>query len=92
MYGLPAVAALGGGASAPIEHGVNGFVVRNEAAMLADAVGEALMDESRYAMLSDGAARAARSFGVEAMGDSVLSVYRRVIAEHARQPEFNDWI
>lgn len=78
-YGLPAVAIAGGGASAPIEDGVNGFIVRNDPAAFARQALRVLSDEALHARLSAEAARSMRGNGLDEMVDSVLGVYRQVI-------------
>lgn len=81
MHGLPAVVAGGGGASASVEDGVNGFIVKSEPAEFAAAVERIFRDEALYARLSEGAPRSVRELGVPAMCDHVLAVYRQVISE-----------
>lgn len=84
-YGLPAVVVGGGGASAGVVDGENGFVVRNEARAMADRVLDAFADESLYARLSEGAVRLARQYGTEAMTEKVVDVYRRAIESQSRR-------
>ena len=82
MYGLPAVAVVGGGASDGIAEGVNGLIVRNDAVAFSEAVLSILGNESLAARLSDGAAKASRDRGVGAMTDRVLEVYEEAIGRH----------
>lgn len=93
-YGLPAVAIAGGGASAGIEHGSNGLVVRNDADEFARAVLRILGDEGLQATMSASAARSVRTHGLDEMTEGVLEVYRSVIlarSEEARPDRFA-WI
>lgn len=78
-YGLPAICVGGGGASANIEHGVNGYIVKNEARIFAETVLDALYDDERYASLSDHAARSVRRNGTPEMCEKIVAVYREVI-------------
>jgi glycosyltransferase involved in cell wall biosynthesis len=84
MYGLPAVAVIGGGASDGIEEGVNGLIVRNDPQAFADAVLSVLHSESLAARLADGANRASRDRSVGAMTDRVLNVYDEAIGNYER--------
>ncbi|HVT12252.1 MAG TPA: glycosyltransferase [Fimbriimonadaceae bacterium] len=78
-YGLPAVCVGGGGASASIEDGVNGFIVKNEPRGFAATVLDTLHDDDLYARLSDQAARSVRMNGTPEMCERVVGVYREVI-------------
>lgn len=78
-YGLPAVAVTGGGASASIENGINGYVVKNEAYEFADQILGVLEDDISYARLSDGAHRSVRMYSTAAMTEKVVDVYRQAI-------------
>ncbi|MFI5386630.1 MAG: glycosyltransferase [Fimbriimonadales bacterium] len=78
-YGLPAICVGGGGASASIEDGVNGFIVKNEAHGFAATVLEVLHDDGLYASLSDHAMKSVRLNGPQEMCDKVVAVYRQVI-------------
>ncbi|HTQ09510.1 MAG TPA: glycosyltransferase, partial [Fimbriimonadaceae bacterium] len=79
-YGLPAVCVGGGGASASIADGVNGFIVRNEAHGFATTVLDVLNNDELYARLADGAAKSVRLHGTEEMCGKVVEVYRDVLA------------
>jgi glycosyltransferase involved in cell wall biosynthesis len=78
-YGLPCVCVGGGGASAGIEDGENGFIVRNEAEGFAEAVLTVLGDDQLHARMSDCAARSVRLNGTPEMCARVVDVYRKVI-------------
>ncbi len=78
-YGLPAVCVGGGGASAGIIDGENGFIVKNEARGFARAVLRVLHDDELYAALSGAATRSVRMHGTTEMGERVVAVYRQVI-------------
>jgi 1,2-diacylglycerol 3-alpha-glucosyltransferase len=82
MYGLPAVAVVGGGASDGISEGANGLIVRNDPVAFSEAVLSVLRNESLAARLSDGAAKASRDRSVGAMTDRVLEVYEEAIGRH----------
>ena len=84
-YALPAVAVAGGGASAGIEPGVNGLIVRNDADDFARAVLRVFADEATHAAMSTAAARSVRGHGLDEMAEGVLEVYREAI--HARSLE-----
>ncbi len=89
-YGLPAVAVRGGGASAAIEDGVNGYIVNSDPKNMADRVLEVLSRESEFARLSDGARDTSLQYTISAMADRVLDVYRDALGkEVGAHPEFN---
>jgi 1,2-diacylglycerol 3-alpha-glucosyltransferase len=83
-YGLPAIAVIGGGASAAIQQGENGFVAKNDVADFTQAVLRVLEDDDLYARLSEGAARTVRSYTTADMARAVLDVYGGVL-EHKRR-------
>lgn len=94
-YGLPAITVVGGGASASISDGINGFGVRNEPKVIAGAIYEVMSDERLYSQLSEGAMRTSRESGIEAMVDQVVEVYRKVLKEHRKAEETREpyaWI
>ncbi|HEY0868478.1 MAG TPA: glycosyltransferase [Fimbriimonas sp.] len=84
MYGLPAVAVVGGGASEGIYEGRNGFIVKNEPDVFAKKVLEVMSDDSLYQRLSNEATLSVRSRGTSEMCESVLQVYRTVVDQHSR--------
>lgn len=86
-YGLPAVAVGGGGASASIEHGQNGFIVRNEAFEFADHIRAAMEDDLEFARLSEGARRSVRQYSTAHMTEKVVEVYRKAIGESLLREE-----
>jgi 1,2-diacylglycerol 3-alpha-glucosyltransferase len=79
-HGLPCIAISGGGASASIEDGVNGFIVRNEPGSFATSVLDLLDDDDQYARISGGAARTGREYGVGRMTERIVDIYRDAIA------------
>ena len=85
-YGLPAVVVGGGGASAGVVSGENGFVVRLETGEFADAVLRVLGDDALYARLSEGATRLVRRYGSEAMAEKVVEAYRAAINRVHAEP------
>jgi 1,2-diacylglycerol 3-alpha-glucosyltransferase len=78
-YGLPAIAVAGGGASASIVDGVNGFIVKNDADAFAQMTLSVLHNDVLHARLSEQAQRSVRNQGVSQMCDEVVNVYRSVI-------------
>jgi 1,2-diacylglycerol 3-alpha-glucosyltransferase len=78
-YGVPAVAVVGGGASAGIVEGENGFIVRNDPHSFAERVLTVMADDRLHARLGDGASQFVRLHGATEMTDKVLEVYRRVL-------------
>ena len=87
MYGLPAVAIAGGGASEGIEEGVNGLIVRNDASEFSSAVIRVMNNEALASRLTEGAARASRDRSVGAMADRVVQVYHEAIGDAQPTPE-----
>lgn len=82
-FGLPAVAVAGGGASDSIVEGVNGFVVRNDAADLGGAILKTVQNEDLLARLSAGASRTVRNYTARDMAERVADVYREAIGAAA---------
>lgn len=90
-YGLPAVAVIGGGASAGIEDGVNGFIVKNDVQEFSRRIADVLGDDRLYSDLSVGARRTVKEFSTSAMAEKVVAVYRQVIGSEATaQPITSD--
>lgn len=86
-FGLPAIVASGGGASASVEQGISGFVVRNEADDVAAHIRRVLDDERLYSQLSEGARESVREFSTVEMGRRVAELYDEVIGERAMRRE-----
>ena len=86
-HGLAAVAIAGGGASAGIQPGVNGLVVRNDPDDFAKGVLRMLADDAMHSSMSAAASRSVRAYGVEDMAEAVVEVYRRTIAGHVREAD-----
>ena len=82
-YGMPAIAVAGGGASAGILDGENGFIVKNDSATFASKVLQVMEDDFLLAKLGEGAGRFVREHGTADMADQVLKVYRRVVGSAA---------
>jgi len=78
-YGLPAIAVGGGGASASIVDGENGFVVKNDALGFAQMALSVMHNDGLHARLSDQALKSVRNQGVPQMCEDVVQVYRGVI-------------
>lgn len=86
LYGLPAVCTVGGGAGEAIIHGENGFLVKNEAAVIADHVLELLTADTLHAKLSNGAMQSVHGKTIDSMCENVVNVYRRALGEHIPDP------
>lgn len=78
-YGLPAVVANGGGASAAVESGENGFVTKNEPLDFAQHVLKVIGDDALYSTMSDAARRSVRGHTTSDMAERVLEIYHEVI-------------
>jgi 1,2-diacylglycerol 3-alpha-glucosyltransferase len=78
-YGLPAIAVAGGGASASIVEGKNGFIVKNDPEAFAERVLATMRDPDLYERLALEAERSVRSHGTAEMCEKVLEVYRTVL-------------
>ena len=78
-YGLPSIAVAGGGASAGIENGVNGFIVKNEPRQFAAQVLSVIRDERLYSQLAQGASISVRQYTTQHMAEAVLGVYDQVL-------------
>jgi glycosyltransferase involved in cell wall biosynthesis len=83
-YGLPAVAVAGGGASASIQSGVSGFIVKNDAHQFARNVLHLIQDPALYDKLVQGASTSVRAYSTHQMADSVLGVYDQVLQRHRK--------
>ncbi|HLK14402.1 MAG TPA: hypothetical protein VKT78_06330, partial [Fimbriimonadaceae bacterium] len=75
----PPVLIDGGGASSGVEDGVNGILVRNDAAAFATAINGVLANDDLLARLSDHAVKSVRGSGPSVMADRVLEVYEAVL-------------
>lgn len=78
-YGLPVIVVQGGGASASVDNGRNGFIVPNDPAEIADRAVKLLKDNALYKSVSSHAVELAMSMTVNAMADRVLKVYEGVL-------------
>lgn len=94
MHGLPAVVVAGGGASASVVDGMNGFVVKNEAEEMAATIRRVMDNEALYVRLAEQAPRSVRDLGIPSMCEHVLAVYRQVICERreASAPHRFAWV
>jgi 1,2-diacylglycerol 3-alpha-glucosyltransferase len=86
-YGLPAIAVAGGGASAAIIEGQNGFIVKNDPQMFSQCVLRVMREEELYARFSEEATRAVREHGTAEMCERVLDVYRSVLRKRSIHSE-----
>jgi glycosyltransferase involved in cell wall biosynthesis len=78
-YGLPAVVVHGGGASAAVTTGVNGFVVGNKPRDMAEKILNLLRDPLLYESMSEGALETSKSCTVTVMVSKMLEVYEKVL-------------
>lgn len=78
-HGLPAIAVVGGGASATIVDGVNGFVTKNSVSDLSLAIGDVLRDSDLLDRLAHGATKSTKVHTVIDMASQVVGVYRIAI-------------
>lgn len=90
-YGLPCVVVAGGGASASIIDGENGFIVKNDPEAICERVRELLAYPLLYEKISAASVLTVQDFTMEAMTNAVLNVYAQVLDEHASHgPETPD--
>jgi glycosyltransferase involved in cell wall biosynthesis len=80
-YGLPTVAVHGGGASASIRDGSNGFIVGNSAGALAEKIDEVMSTGVLRAQLSACARASVKSWTHSDSCDQVLRVYEEVLGK-----------
>ncbi|MBL8066264.1 MAG: glycosyltransferase [Chthonomonadaceae bacterium] len=78
-YGLPAVVIRGGGASASVENGVNGFVVGNDPDAFACQVLSLFQDPLLYEAMAERALAMSKRLTVRAMADSIIDVYHQAL-------------
>ena len=90
-YGLPAIAVSGGGASAAIVDGLNGFVVKNDPSDFAQVTLKVLSTDGLYARLSEQAIQSVRSQGVSQMCQDVVSVYRQVMQSKKEEADYGSY-
>lgn len=79
-HGLPSVVATGGGASATVMPGVNGFICRNDHREFSQAVLQLLTDERLLRRLGRNAAEMSRHTREKGMIESVLAVYQEAMS------------
>lgn len=89
-YGVPAIAVAGGGASAAIIDGVNGYVVKNDALAFAQTTLAILQNDVLHARVSEQALKSVRNQGVPQMCEQVVTVYRSVIERRMDASESSD--
>lgn len=90
-HGLPAITVGGGGASASVVSGTNGFVVRNDATALAEAAIRVLGDQDLHDSLSTSALRLVREQSPAQMASRVLTVYRDAIQKSRSEAPRNPY-
>jgi glycosyltransferase involved in cell wall biosynthesis len=79
--GLPVVAVEGPGTSDIIEHGKQGFLVKNDPDALAKGINKLLSDSQRIQRFSKNALKKAKTFDVNELGKQMLSVYEQAIED-----------
>ncbi len=80
--GLPVVAVEGPGTSDIIEHGKQGFLVKNDPDALAKGINKLLSDSQRIQRFSKNALKKAKTFDVNELGKQMLSVYEQAIEDN----------
>lgn len=80
--GLPVVAVEGPGTSDIIEHGKQGFLVKNDPDALAKGINKLLSDSQRIQRFSKNALKKAKTFDVNELGKQILSVYEQAIEDN----------
>jgi len=79
--GLPVVAVEGPGTSDIVEHGKQGFLVKNDPDALAKGINKLLSDSQRIQRFSKNALKKAKTFDVNELGKQMLSVYEQAIED-----------
>jgi len=79
--GLPVVAVDGSGTRDIIEHGNEGFLVKNDSDALAKGIIKLLSDPQRMKRFSTHALKKAKSFDINLLGKQMLTVYEQAIED-----------
>jgi glycosyltransferase involved in cell wall biosynthesis len=79
--GLPAVAVDGPGTRDIVEHGKQGFLVKNDPDALAKGLNKLLSDPQRIKRFSNQALKKAKTFDVNQLGKQMLGVYEQAIQD-----------
>jgi 1,2-diacylglycerol 3-alpha-glucosyltransferase len=79
--GLPVVAVDGSGTRDIIEHGKEGFLVKNDADALAKGINKLLSDPQRIKRFSTQALQKAKTFDINLLGNQMLTVYEQAIED-----------
>jgi glycosyltransferase involved in cell wall biosynthesis len=79
--GLPVVAVDGSGTHDIVEHGKQGFLVKNDADALAKGINRLLADPQRMKRFSNRALKKAKTFDVHALGKQMVDVYEQAIQD-----------
>lgn len=79
--GLPVVAVEGPGTSDIVEHGKQGFLVKNDPDALAKGINKLLSDSQRIQRFSKNALKKAKTFDVNELGKQMFSVYEQAIKD-----------
>ena len=79
--GLPVVAVDGSGTRDIIEHGNEGFLVKNDSDALAKGIIKLLSDPQRMKRFSTHALKKAKSFDINLLGKQMLTVYEQAMED-----------
>ena len=81
-FGVPAVAVHGGGASASIKDGENGFIVPNDVGIFVETVSNMLSNPALLGRLSENAKKSVNLWTFNQMCDAILQVYYKTLSEN----------
>lgn len=79
--GLPIVAVDGSGTRDIVEHGKQGFLVKNDVDALAKGIEKLLSDPQRMKRFSNSALKKAKTFDVNELGKQMVAVYEQSIQD-----------
>ncbi|HLO27582.1 MAG TPA: glycosyltransferase family 4 protein [Anaerolineales bacterium] len=79
--GLPVVAVNGSGTRDIVEHGKQGFLVKNDAEALAKGINKLLSDPQRMRRFSNQALKKAKTFDINELGKQMIGVYEQAIQD-----------
>ncbi len=79
--GLPVIAVDGSGTRDIVEHGKQGFLVKNDVAVLARGIQRLLSDPQRMKRFSNQALKKAKTFDINQLSKQLVSVYEQAIED-----------
>jgi glycosyltransferase involved in cell wall biosynthesis len=79
--GLPVIAVDGSGTRDIVEHGKQGFLVKNDVAVLAKGIQRLLSDPQRMKRFSNQALKKAKTFDINQLSKQLVSVYEQAIED-----------